>query len=98
MLSTRRSTVPDVSGESPDAIRKSVDLPQPAGPTPEMNSPRRSDNDASRPASVPSGNTLPAVRNESTSSPLATPAAKASATGASAPTYLLGPATNTALA
>src|SRR5690242_3663657 len=67
MFRTDRSTCPDVSGERPDAILRSVDFPHPEGPTIAKNSPCRSENETSLTASVPSAKVLPADRNESTS-------------------------------
>ncbi len=64
---------------SPEAMRSSVDLPQPDGPTTDTNSPGRTVNDTSSSAWVPSGNTMDTPSKASSDPP-----AGGTATGASA--------------
>src|SRR3981081_3511730 len=56
---TSTSTAPEVAGVSPEAMRSSVDFPQPDGPTTATNSPGATDSVTLAIASVPSGNVLP---------------------------------------
>ncbi|MEJ7720339.1 MAG: hypothetical protein WKF58_07740 [Ilumatobacteraceae bacterium] len=57
------STVPLLGSSSPDAMRSSVDFPQPEGPTTVTNSPAPTENDASSIAFVPSGYVIPIASN-----------------------------------
>ena len=58
-------TVPASGASSPEAIRSSVDLPQPDGPTTVTNSPGATSNDVGARARVPSGNVLATPSNTS---------------------------------
>src|SRR5215213_8147220 len=58
MFRSASSTVPVAPDSRPEAMRSTVDFPQPDGPTIVTKSPRRTSKETSRSASVPSGKVI----------------------------------------
>src|SRR5215211_7119873 len=58
MFRSASSTVPVAPDSRPEAMRSTVDFPQPDGPTMVTKSPRRTSKDTSWSASVPSGKVI----------------------------------------